>query len=97
MKKNFAVLMLTAAVVLTANPAFAQIEEGGLGTFTQDIFDFMIDNVGLMIVGLGMIGALIGAMISNPGEGIGRAIVCAAIGSFIGAIPAIAQYTVGLA
>ena len=47
-------LAVAAALGLSAvaGPALAQIPAGGIETFTTDIWDFMIANVGLMIVGL---------------------------------------------
>lgn len=91
---------LSAAIVLGliafAGPALAQIPANGIETFTQDIWDFMIQNVGLMIVGLAIIGALLGAMVGDPGRGIGKAIVGAAIGAFIGGVPLLAEYVLGL-
>lgn len=97
MNRTYVAIALSVGIVCAAGPAFAQIPTGGLETFTQDIWDFMIRNIGLMIVGLAIIGALIGAMVGDPGRGIGRAIVGAAIGAFIGAVPATATYVLGLA
>ena len=91
---------LAAAAALglngVAGPALAQIPAGGIETFTTDIWDFLIANVGLMIVGLAIIGALLGAMVGDPGRGIGKAIVGAAIGAFLGGVPVLAEYVLGL-
>lgn len=83
-------------VTAFAGPAFAQIPAGGIETITTDLWDFFIQNIGLMIVGLAILGALIGAMVANPGRGIATAICAAAIGAFIGAVPTLAEYVIGL-
>src|SRR4051812_27237427 len=87
---------LTLGLIAVAGPAMAEIPSGGITTFTTDIWTFMIQNVGLMIVGLAIIGALLGAMVGDPGRGIGKAIVGAAIGAFIGGVPVLAEYVLGL-
>jgi hypothetical protein len=87
---------LVIGLTVVAGPAMAQIPGGGLETFREDIWTFMIENVGLLVVGLAILGALIGAMVSNPGQGIGRAIVGAAIGAFIAGVPALSEYVIGL-
>lgn len=89
-------LLVAVGLSAVAMPALAQIPAGGIQTFTTDIWQFMIANVGLMIVGLAIIGALLGAMVGDPGRGIGRAIVGAAIGAFLGGVPILAEYVLGL-
>ena len=97
MKFNRYLPIAVAALLITANPAFAQLQSTGLETITIDIWDFMIQNVGLLVVGMAVIGALIGAMISNPGQGIGRALVGLAIGATLGAVPAMSTYVLSFA
>jgi hypothetical protein len=97
MNRNHLAAAVAAGLICAAGPAVAALPTGGIETFTTDIWDFMIRNIGLMIVGLAIIGALIGALVGDPGRGIGRAIVGAAIGAFIGAVPAVAEYVLGLA
>ena len=87
---------MVLGLTVFAGPAMAEIPDTGLTDFTEDIWDFMIENVGLMVIGLAVIGALLGAMVSNPGQGIGRAIVGLAIGSVLGAVPAFAEYVIEL-
>lgn len=89
-------LVVAVGLSAVAGSALAQIPAAGIQTFTTDIWEFMIANVGLMIVGLAIIGALLGAMVGDPGRGIGRAIVGAAIGAFLGGVPILAEYVLGL-
>ena len=89
-------IALTLGLTVFAGPALAEIPTGGIETITTDLWDFFIQNIGLMIVGLAILGALIGAMVANPGRGIATAICAAAIGAFIGAVPTLAEYVIGL-
>ena len=93
---NYAGIVIVLGVTAFAGPALAQIPAGGIETITTDLWDFFIQNIGLMIVGLAILGALIGAMVANPGRGIATAICAAAIGAFIGAVPSLAEYVIGL-
>jgi hypothetical protein len=94
--RTYVGICLVLGLTVVAGPAVAQIPDGGITTFTEDIWTFMIENIGLMVVGLAIIGALLGAMVANPGQGIGRAIVGAAIGAFLAGVPALAEYVIGL-
>jgi hypothetical protein len=95
--RTYVGICLVLGLTVVAGPAMAQgIPSNGLDTFREDIWTFMIENVGLLVVGLAILGALIGAMVSNPGQGIGRAIVGAAIGAFIAGVPALSEYVIGL-
>lgn len=80
-----------------AGPALAQgIPSGGIETFRDDIWTFFIENVGLMVIGLGLLGALIGAMIAQPGRGLAQAVVVGALGCMLAAVPAMSEYFLGL-
>lgn len=83
-------------VVVASGPALAQMPTGGIDQFTQAIWDFMIQNVGLCIIGLALIGALFGAMAADPGRGVGRAVLCGMIGAVLGSVPAIAEWVISL-
>lgn len=89
-------IALMLGLTVFAGPALAQIPGNGLETFRQDLWDFLISNVGLLVVGCAIIGAILGAMVANPGQGVGRAIMGAALGAFLGGIPALSEYVIGL-
>ncbi len=94
--RTYVGIAVVLGLTVFAGPAMAEIPVNGIDTFRDDIWTFLIENVGLLVVGLAIIGALIGAMVSNPGQGIGRAIVGATIGAFIAGVPALSEYVIAL-
>lgn len=94
--RTYVGICLVLGLTVVAGPAMAQIPVTGINTFREDIWTFMIENVGLLVVGLAVIGALLGAMVANPGQGVGRAIVGATIGAFLASVPALSEYVIGL-
>lgn len=94
--RSYLGIVLVLGLTTFAGPALAQLQGSGLETFRDDIWTLLIENVGLMVVGLAIIGALIGAMVADPGRGVGRAIAGGAIGAFLGGVPATAEYVIGL-
>lgn len=88
--------VLVLGLSVFAGPAMAAIPLGGIETFRDDIWNFFIENVGLMVIGLGLLGALLGAMIAQPGRGLAQAIVIGVLGCMLAAVPAISEYVLGL-
>lgn len=88
---------LTIGLSAIAHPALAQgLPANGLDTFMESIWDFLIENVVLMMIGLGAIGALIGGMVGDPGRAVGRAIACFALGAVAASIPAVSEWALSL-
>lgn len=87
---------LVVGLAVAAGPALADIPTGGIDTFRDDIWNFFIENVGLMVIGLGLLGAILGAMIAQPGRGLAQAVVVGALGCMLAAVPAMAEYFLGL-
>ena len=92
--RTYVGIALVLGLTVFAGPAMAQIPVDRINDFREDIWTFMIENVGLMIVGLGIGGALLGGMVSNPGRAVGGAIVGCAMGIGLAAVPAISEYAV---
>ena len=87
-------IALALGLTVFAGPALAQIPVERIDTFRDDIWTFMIENVGLMVVGLAIGGALLGGMVSSPGKGVAGAILGCVFGVVLAAVPAISEYAV---
>jgi hypothetical protein len=84
-------LMLGLATL--SGPALAQeVPIDGVREVGEGIWNFMIENVVLIALVLGALGALIGGMFGNPAQAVGRAIVCAFLGVVAASIPAFAEW-----
>lgn len=87
-------IALVLGLTVFAGPAMAQIPVDRIDTFRDDIWTFMIENVGLMVVGLAIGGALLGGMVSSPGRGVAGAVLGCVFGVVLAAVPAISEYAV---
>lgn len=90
-------IALMLGLTVFAGPAFAAADIGvtGVEEFGRGIWEFMIENVVLIALVLGALGALIGGMFGNPAQAVGRAIVCGGLGVLAASIPTFAEWAMG--